>query len=163
MAELCPFKDWTKVASCLFWAKILPFWPHFLRYGLKFFCLSVIIYIDTVGQTKLSILSHKIHKNGHIPKFHFAQVAITKKPTPPKFFNEFVRNFQNRCKYENFANFLIMADFWFMPQKEFEPKIQKKRFYFVDFRLKIFLGPRSKICHDYLLFANNGWPTFGPK
>ena len=49
---------------------------------------------------KLAILSpKKTHQSGHISKPHFAQVSFTKKPTPPTFFNEFVWNFQNRCKY----------------------------------------------------------------
>ena len=42
---------------------------------------------------KLTILASKNHKNGH-----FGQESLTKIPTPT-FFNEFVCNFQNRCKY----------------------------------------------------------------
>ena len=70
-----------------------------------------IIYINFDIQTNFGVnqtqIGHyipkktpKTHQSGHISKPNFAQVSFTKKPTPPTFFNEFVWNFQNQCKYE---------------------------------------------------------------
>ena len=56
MNELCPFKVGTKVASwpiLVLWAENLPFWSHFLRYGLQI--SFAIISIDIKGQTKLDL------------------------------------------------------------------------------------------------------------
>ena len=71
----------------------------------------------------------KTHQSGHISKPHFAQVSFTKKPTPPTFFNEFVWNFQNQCKY-GFCTYYPWPIFDLGLQKKFEPKIQKKPGFF---------------------------------
>ena len=58
------------------------------------------IYINFDIQTKFEVNQTQIgrsipkntpktHQSGHISKLHFAQMSFTKKPTPPKFFNEF--------------------------------------------------------------------------
>ena len=93
------------------------------------------IYINVDIQTKFEVnqtqIGHSIpkktpktHQSGHISKPHFAQVSFTKKPTPPTFLNEFVLNFQNRCKY-GFCTYKSWPIFDLGLQKNFEPKIQK--------------------------------------
>ena len=82
------------------------------------FCPSLkLILSGKPNWTQLDPLASKNNKNGHISKRHFDQVSITKIPAPPTFFNEFVLNFQNRCKYGFRGKWAIMyagytADIW---------------------------------------------------
>ena len=52
MAELCLLKVGAKVASWSIWAKKWPFWPCFLRYGLKI-CFAHHIQINIKGKPNL--------------------------------------------------------------------------------------------------------------
>ena len=81
---------------------------NLLDMDFKFVLPSIYINFDTetnfeVNQTQISHSisknTPKNHQSGHISKPHCAQVSFAKKPTSPTFFNEFVWNVQNQCKY----------------------------------------------------------------
>ena len=101
-----PIQSWGKSGVLAYFAPKIGHFGHiFLDMDFKF--VLPIISIDIKGQTELEVnwtqidyfSLQKKQKNGHISKSHFAQVAITKKPTPPIFFHLIFWNFQNRCKY----------------------------------------------------------------
>ena len=68
-----------------------------LEMDFKFVFSSIYFNFDIqtnfeVNQTEIGHYipnTPKTHQSGHISKPHFALVSFTKKPTPPKFFNEF--------------------------------------------------------------------------
>ena len=123
MAKLWPWEARAKVASGLFCANWWPFWPSFWDMDFKLVLPSIYINFDV--QTKFEVnqtqIGHSIpkktpktHQSGHISKPHFVQVS----------FNEFVCNFQNRCKY-GFCTYYSWPIFDLGLQKNFEPKSKK--------------------------------------
>ena len=119
---VCSFvKIWWKMAKLWPWEARAPKWrwpilghkmailaTFFWDMNFKFVLPIIYINFDIqttfwVNQTQIGYSipkkTPKTHQSGHISKPHFAQVSFTKKPTPPTFFNEFVWNFQNQCKY----------------------------------------------------------------
>ena len=74
---------------------------NLLEIKFKFVFPSIYINFDIQTKFSHSILQNtpKTYQSGHISKPQLAQVSLTKKPTPPTFFDEFVWNVQNQCKY----------------------------------------------------------------
>ena len=81
MAKLWP---WEAHAPKLHLAYFVPIDGHF---GQVFEIWTSNLFCRAILSPKKPL---KTHQSGHISKPHFAQVAFTKKPTPPTFFNEFV-------------------------------------------------------------------------
>ena len=114
MAELCPFKAGEKVASWpILGQKLAVLAIFFEIWTSNLICLS--FPMISRGQPswkligpKLTVFASKNRKNGHISKSHFAQVSITKKLTPPRFFINLS---------ETFRIVVNMADFNLGPQK----------------------------------------------
>ena len=97
---VCSFvKIWWKMAKLWPWEARAPKW----RWPILGHKMAILATFFGVNQTQIGHSipkkTPKTHQSGHISKPHFAQVSFTKKPTPPTFFNEFVWNFQNQCKY----------------------------------------------------------------
>ena len=114
------------------WSRKMPIWPMWTSHLFchHFFWYSGANQNGSQLDPYFPILESWKTQNGHISKSHFAQVAITKKPTPPK---PFIIDLYMDFASTNHGGFLIETP------KKLSPK-SKKKFYFWC-GLKIFGGP----------------------